>query len=286
MARATPFRLAALGAPRSARAAAVAAIAALLLIVAAAASPGDQPSIDSPDLKLDVSTRLFEPWGNSSSAVEGSSYAIGVWFGWNRCSAPAARSAAVARSQHTPASSPPPPKNPNPQPPPQGASVAHVALGPCVYRAFHWHSTAWEIFTLTHGQGPVRSLMIAPGAGESRVREDTLRHGESIAYPAGWVHLQLNDGCHNATALLVWNAVHSGGVNNVAQQLGAIRDVGGYSAAVFPRGRGPRQGYWLRDAECARRCGLDDGAGVGALEEGSVAAEAAGLERALDPALA
>lgn len=107
--------------------------------------------------------------------------------------------------------------------------------------------------------------MIAPGAGPQKVRRDTLGRGDSIAYPAGWVHYQLNDGCSNATALLVWNAVHSGGVNNVAQQLGALPDEGegDYKGALFPRGKGPRQGFWLRDAECARRCGLETEAGGG-----------------------
>lgn len=129
-----------------------------------------------------------------------------------------------------------------------------------------------------HGEGPVRSLMIAPGAGSQQVRRDTLRRGDSVAYPAGWVHYQLNDGCKNATALLVWNAVHSGGVNNVLQQIGAL-DLG-YKDSAFAWGRGPRQGFWLRDAECARRCGLDGGG----TEEGEAAA--AGRRRALDPALA
>jgi hypothetical protein len=67
--------------------------------------------------------------------------------------------------------------------------------------------------------------------------------------------------------------------------LGALTD-DGYSGAVFPRGHGPRQGYWLRDAECAWRCGLDQGDGV---EEGSAAAveaSAAAGVRSLDPALA
>lgn len=181
------------------------------------------PPLDS-DLKLDISAKLFQPWGNDSMAVEGSSYAI-------------------------------------------GASVAHVRLGPCVYRAFHWHAGAWEIFSVVHGDGPVRSLMIEPGQ-EQRVREDTLRRGDSVAYPGGWAHYQLNDGCKNVTALLVWNAVHSGGVNNVPQQIAALPH--GYREALLPYGgRPPRQGYWLRDPECARRCGLSTTGGeeVGQGEE-------------------
>lgn len=175
--------------------------------------PSPFPSIDG-DLKIDVSTRLFEPWGNDSSAVEGSSYAI-------------------------------------------GASVARVQLGPCSFRAFHWHAAAWEVFTLVHGVGPIRSVMVAPGAGEQAVRQDVLRHGETVAYPQGWAHYQLNDGCANATALLVWNAVHSGGVNNVPQQLRALPE--GYKGAVFGRrgGAAPRGDFWLRDEACARRCGLE-----------------------------
>lgn len=181
------------------------------------------PPLDS-DLKLDISAKLFQPWGNDSSAVEGSSYAI-------------------------------------------GASVAHVRLGPCATRAFHWHAGAWEIFSVIHGEGPVRSLMIEPGQ-EQRVREDTLRHGESVAYPQGWVHMQQNDGCKNVTALLVWNAVHSGGVNNVPQQIAALPR--GYREALLPcGGRPPRQAYWLRDPDCARRCGLSTSGGdeVGEEEE-------------------
>lgn len=141
-----------------------------------------------------------------------------------------------------------------------------------------------------HGAGPIRSLMIAPGAGPQKVRRDTLGRGDSIAYPAGWVHYQLNDGCTNATALLVWNAVHSGGVNNVPQQLGALPDDGeDYKGALFPRGKGPRQGFWLRDAECSRRCGLDlteKGVEVGSAAEAEAeAADGDGRRRAMDAAL-
>jgi hypothetical protein len=133
--------------------------------------------------------------------------------------------------------------------------------------------------------------MIAPGAGPQKVRRDTLGRGDSIAYPAGWVHYQLNDGCSNATALLVWNAVHSGGVNNVAQQLGALPDEGegDYKGALFPRGKGPRQGFWLRDAECARRCGLETEAGGGEVASAAEAEASSGGgrgRRAMDAALA
>jgi len=54
----------------------LAAVVAAAALGAAAMPPGDQPPIDG-DLKLDISTPLFEPWGNSSSAVEGSTYSIG-----------------------------------------------------------------------------------------------------------------------------------------------------------------------------------------------------------------
>jgi hypothetical protein len=219
----------------------LAVLAAALMVLLAAAAPAaaapadaqpsssrgpsspPNPPLDG-DLFIAATTKLFQPWGNDSSALEGSSYAI-------------------------------------------GASLAHVRLGPCVYRAFHWHSAAWEIFTLVHGEGPIRSFMIEPGQ-EQRSRQDTLhRGGESIAYPAGWPHYQLNDGCKNATALLVWNAVHSGGVNNVPQQVAALPE--GYKEAAVPRGTGLRQGYWLRDGECARRCGLlEEGEGEEAVEAG------------------
>jgi hypothetical protein len=103
--------------------------------------------------------------------------------------------------------------------------------------------------------------MVAPGAGGQQVRADVLRRGDSVAYPAGWAHYQLNDGCRNATALLVWNAVHSGGVNNVPQQLRALPE--GYRGAVFGRrgGAAPRAGFWLLDEACAERCGLATPAG-------------------------
>ena len=59
---------------------------------------------------------------------------------------------------------------------------------------------------------------------------------------------------YNTTAVLVWNAVASGGVVNAAAALDAFPS--SYTGAAFVEPLPPAAGFWARDAVCAKRCKL------------------------------
>ena len=73
----------------------------------------------------------------------------------------------------------------------------------------------------------------------------------------GWLHLQLNDNCAPLDAVLVWNAVNSGGTINVPAAISTFDPA--YSAVAWQGGLPPFKGgagQWVVDAGCAARCGL------------------------------
>jgi len=80
---------------------------------------------------------------------------------------------------------------------------------------------------------------------------------KSARYPAGWIHNQLNSNCEPLDAVLVWNAVNSGGTVNVPAVLAtfdpAYENVA-WQGGIPPANGGP--GEWVVDAACAARCGL------------------------------
>lgn len=92
------------------------------------------------------------------------------------------------------------------------------------------------------------------GGGLSRT--DIVAPGQSIAFPAGWLHLQFNDNCAPIDSVLVWNAVNSGGTTNVPQALSTFDAA--YSQVAWVGGLpAPTPTYWVVDPTCAARCGIN-----------------------------
>ena len=170
-----------------------------------------------------------------------------------------------------------------------GATASRIVLGPCVYRTAHWHNLAWEVQTpLTPGvrrhffgfliffvfcakpgnkkklktkkktktkifQLSLTSVMAQPSSAGGLSRTDIVAPGESIAYPAGWLHLQLNDNCEPIDTVLVFNAVGSGGTSNVPQALSTFDAAYTQVAWVTPL-PAPQPTNWVVDPTCAARC--------------------------------
>ena len=87
-------------------------------------------------------------------------------------------------------------------------------------------------------------------------RTDIVAPGQSIAFPAGWLHLQLNDNCAPLDAILVWSGVNSGGTTNLPQAL-ATFDPAFAQVGWVPPLPAPAPTYWVVDPTCAARCGLN-----------------------------
>ena len=79
----------------------------------------------------------------------------------------------------------------------------------------------------------------------------------ATAVPAGYAHIDFNDNCITAEAILVWNAINAGGTFPMPQSLFQLSP--GFNDAEFPGGLpAPRDpGFWPVDAACAARCGLN-----------------------------
>jgi hypothetical protein len=138
-----------------------------------------------------------------------------------------------------------------------GNSVARITYGACVYRALHWHSFAWEALTPVTPGLSLTSVMEEPSNYGGLTRTDQIAPGQSLTYPAGWVHLQLNDNCASLDAVAVFNAVNSGGTANVPSTVAAIGPA--YDSVAWVGGLPPAAGgagQWVLDAGCAARCGL------------------------------
>lgn len=197
-----------------------AAAAALLALAATAAA--QQTSVNPmPSLTASnfviTPSAILTPWTNGASAMEGSSTAI-------------------------------------------GNSVARLTYGPCVYRTAHWHAFAWELLTPTSPTLALTSVMESPSnapGGGNQLLTVIIQPGQSITYPAGYMHYQFNDNCDPIDAVLVWNAVSSGGTNNAPQQMAAL-PVSFTNAAYTSPLPAPAggAGTWVVDAACAARCGL------------------------------
>ena len=178
------------------------------------------PSNPSPPLNSDfliTPAPILTPWQNGGSASEGSSSAV-------------------------------------------AASVARLTFGPCGYRSAHWHSFAWEVLTPVTPGLSLTTVMQEPsnagGAGGGGLsRTDVVAPGQSIAFPAGWLHLQLNDNCAPLDAVLVWNAVSSGGTTNLAQAAFSLDPAWGRVAFAAPL-PAPAATNWIVDPTCAARCGI------------------------------
>lgn len=104
------------------------------------------------------------------------------------------------------------------------------------------------------------SVMISPSnaaAGGNLQRTDVITPGQSLTIPAGYLHLQMNLNCEPLDAVLVWNAVSSGGTINAPQNIAGLpasfTDVAWVTPLPAPAG-GP--GTWLVEAGCAAACGL------------------------------
>ena len=99
--------------------------------------------------------------------------------------------------------------------------------------------------------------MQAPSNSDGgKTRTDIVQPGQSIAFPAGWLHLQLNDNCAPLDAVLVWNAVDSGGTTNVPQALATFDAAYTNVAWVAPL-PAPQPTNWVIDPTCAARCGIN-----------------------------
>ena len=136
-----------------------------------------------------------------------------------------------------------------------GASVGRVTFGPCVYRAAHWHNIAWEVLTPVTPAVSLTTVMQEPSNPGLR-RTDIVAPGQSIVFPAGWLHLQLNDNCTPLDAVLVFNAVSSGGTTNLPQAAFTIEPA--YAAVAFVQPLpAPAPTNWVIDPTCANRCAIN-----------------------------
>ena len=144
------------------------------------------------------------------------------------------------------------------------ASVARLTFGACVYRAAHWHSVAWEVLTpVTPGLSLTTVMQEPSNFGSGASRTDVVAPGQSISFPAGWTHLQLNDNCSPLDAVLVWNAVNSGGTTNLAQASYSFDPAWGQVGFVTPL-PAPAATNWVVDPTCAARCGITTASSVSA----------------------
>lgn len=98
--------------------------------------------------------------------------------------------------------------------------------------------------------------MAQPSSAGGLSRTDIVAPGQSIAYPAGWLHLQLNDNCEPIDTVLVFNAVGSGGTSNVPQALSTFDAAYTQVAWVTPL-PAPQPTNWVVDPTCAARCGIN-----------------------------
>jgi hypothetical protein len=121
-----------------------------------------------------------------------------------------------------------------------GASVGRVTFGPCVYRAAHWHNIAWEVLTPVTPAVSLTTVMQEPSGLR---RTDIVAPGQSIVFPAGWLHLQLNDNC-------------TGGTTNLPQAAFTIEPA--YAAVAFVQPLpAPAPTNWVIDPTCAKRCAIN-----------------------------
>lgn len=94
-------------------------------------------------------------------------------------------------------------------------------------------------------------------------RTDIVAPGQSIVFPAGWLHLQLNDNCTPLDAVLVWNAVSSGGTTNLPQSASTIDPA--YTAVAFVQPLpAPAPTNCVIDPTCAQRCGINNTSSISA----------------------
>ena len=99
--------------------------------------------------------------------------------------------------------------------------------------------------------------MAEPSSTGGLSRTDLIAPGQSITYPAGWLHIQHNDNCEPLDTVLVFNAVNSGGTTNLPQALSTF-DANytsqiGWVAPV----PAPAPTFWVVDPACAARCGIN-----------------------------
>ena len=113
----------------------------------------------------------------------------------------------------------------------------------------HLHTAADEWLFVISAAEPLVSVTTLPNNTAVRV---ALAPGDSVLYPRGWPHYQLNPSCTQpATYHAVFPAQSAGTINLVAN-LGAAPAAYLESAfAAPPVGKG----IWVLDAECERRCG-------------------------------
>lgn len=71
-----------------------------------------------------------------------------------------------------------------------------------------------------------------------------------------WLHLQLNENCSPLDAVLVWNAVNSGGTTNLPQAAFSLDPAYNAVAFVTPL-PAPAPSNWVLDFACAARCGIN-----------------------------
>jgi hypothetical protein len=144
-----------------------------------------------------------------------------------------------------------------------GASVGRLTYGPCVYRAAHWHNFAWEVLTPVTPAVSLTTVMQEPSNFGGLTRTDIVAPGQSVVFPAGWLHLQLNDNCTPLDAVLVSNAVNFGGTTNLPQAASTISPA--YAAVAFVQPLpAPAPTNWVIDPACAQRCGINSTSSVSA----------------------
>lgn len=87
-------------------------------------------------------------------------------------------------------------------------------------------------------------------------RTDIVAPGQSIAFPGGWLHLQVNDNYTALEAVLVWSGVNSGGTTNVPQALSTLEPAYSQVGWVAPLPASAPTN-WVVDPTCAVRCGIN-----------------------------
>ena len=130
-----------------------------------------------------------------------------------------------------------------------GMSAGLVTMGPCSYRQLHLHTAADEWLFVVAAAEPLVSVTTLPNNTAVRV---ALAPRDSVLYPRGYPHYQLNPSCTQPATYHTVFAVQNSGTINLVQNLGAVPAA--YLASAFtapPAG----EGLWVLDAECERRCG-------------------------------
>jgi len=101
---------------------------------------------------------------------------------------------------------------------------------------------------------PTATIIQGPVPGSPQESFVTSPIDGATAVPTGYMHIDFNNNCITAEAVLVWNAINAGGTFPIPQGLFQLSL--GYNQVAFVEPLPAPAGLWVVDAACAARCNL------------------------------